>query len=59
MGIRFSHHIAGPIYKLEEGMDQLANGEMVRPMRFRKTDVIDTLADKFNAVAKRLNLLKQ
>lgn len=58
MGIRFSHHIAGPIYRLESGLDDLANGKTVRQMKFRKTDVVDTLADKFNAVAKRMNLLK-
>ena len=28
IGIRFSHHVAGPIYKLEETMDRLAEGEV-------------------------------
>lgn len=59
LGIRFSHRIAGPLYKLEKGMDKLANGEKVEPIYFRKTDIVTSLGDKFNAIAKRYNLIKQ
>ena len=59
LGIRFSHHIAGPIYKLELTMKKLAEGERVNPISFRKSDLTDTLADEFNAIAQKLNLLKK
>ena len=59
LGIRLSHHIAGPLYKLEQTLDKLAKGEKVKPLVFRKTDIIDSLAEKFNAIAERLDQLKK
>jgi signal transduction histidine kinase len=59
LGIMFSHQVAGPLHKLGKNMDRLAKGETVEPMSFRKTDITNGLAEKFNAIAKRLNQLKQ
>ncbi len=59
IGIRFSHHIAGPVYKLEETMDRLAEGEKVEPLHFRKSDAIMGLAEKFNIIIKKLNQVRQ
>ncbi|MBU4376190.1 MAG: hypothetical protein KKD29_01780 [Candidatus Omnitrophica bacterium] len=59
LGIRFSHQVAGPLHKLEKSMDKLASGEKVELIHFRKTDIINGLGDKFNAIAKRYNLIKQ
>ena len=58
IGIRFSHHIAGPLYKLEETISRLAKGEKVEPIYFRKTDMVNGLASKLNEVIKRFNLGK-
>jgi signal transduction histidine kinase len=55
IGIRFSHHVAGPIYKLEMSMDGLVRGEKVEPLHFRRTDVVDGLAEKFNAIIEKFN----
>ncbi len=58
LGIRFSHHIAGPLYKLERSMDKLARGEKTQPLHFRSTDLIDSLAAKFNAILERYHQAK-
>ena len=59
LGIRFSHHIAGPIFKIEKTMAKLAKGEQIEPVCFRKTDITGSLADEINIVAKKMNLLKK
>jgi nitrogen fixation/metabolism regulation signal transduction histidine kinase len=58
IGIRFSHHVAGPLYKLEETLDKIIQGERIELLHFRKTDAVQELAEKFNTVIKRLNLAK-
>lgn len=58
LGIRVTHHIAGPLYKLEQSMDKLLKGEKIERLHFRKTDVIDEIADKFNAIAEKLSQVK-
>ena len=59
LGIRITHHVAGPLYKLEQTIDKMLNGEKIEPLHFRKTDVVDKLADKFNALADRFYQLKK
>ena len=58
LGVRFSHQVAGPLHKLEKNMDKLASGERVEPIHFRKTDIVNGLSEKFNAIAKRYNQIK-
>jgi hypothetical protein len=52
--VRFSHRFVGPILRLRRCMRQLARGEHVEPIRFRRGDFWQDLADEFNAVAARL-----
>ena len=59
LGIRFSHHIAGPLYKLERSMDKLARGEKIKPLSFRNTDLIHSLAAKFNAILEKYEQSKE
>ena len=59
IGIRFSHHVAGPLYKLEMTLDKLAKGEKAEPLHFRKTDAINGLSEKINIIIKKLSQLKQ
>lgn len=59
IGIRFSHHIAGPLHKLGISMEQLADGEKVEPISFRKTDILNGFADKFNAIIKRVDKTRE
>lgn len=58
LAIRFSHQIAGPLYKLETSMDKLNRGEKVELVYFRKTDLLNGLGDKLNAIAKKLGQVK-
>ena len=59
LGIRFTHHIAGPLFKLEKSMEKLLKGESIKPLHFRKSDIIDNIADDFNAIAEKMNQLKK
>ena len=60
LGIRFTHHIVGPLYKLGNNIEKLAKGEKIEPLHFRKTDIIKSnIADNFNTIAEKLNLLKR
>lgn len=59
LGIRFSHEIAGPLYKLSGSMDKLAHGEKVELIHFRRTDILNGIGDKFNAIVKRFDQVKQ
>ncbi len=58
IGVRFSHHVAGPLYKIEKTMEKLAQGEKVERLVFRNTDAVDGLADKINVVIERMGQLK-
>ena len=40
-------------------MEKLAKGEQIERVCFRKTDAAGELADKLNAIAEKLNLLKK
>jgi len=53
IGVRFSHHIAGPVYKIEETIDKIAKGEEVEPLHFRKNDSVKDLAEKFNIMIEK------
>ena len=53
IGIRFSHHIAGPLYKIEMLLEELLEGKKVEPLHFRDTDAVDELAEKINGVVKK------
>ena len=59
IGLRFSHHVAGPIYKMEETIDRMVKGEKVELLHFRKSDSVNDLAEKFNLIIKKLRLSKR
>lgn len=44
----YSHKVAGPIYRLEQSMDLLLNGDMDFMITLRKHDEFKYLADKMN-----------
>jgi len=46
----YSHKIAGPIYRLEQSLDLLLNGDMDFIITLRKHDEFKYLADKMNAL---------
>ena len=52
-----SHRIAGPLYKLEDSLERMANGDMSFDIYFRKGDEAKKLAEIFNMTSQRLNNL--
>lgn len=47
---RISNRFVGPVYRLRSCMRQLARGEHVNPIKFRKDDFWRDFADEFNAI---------
>lgn len=56
--IKLSHRFAGPIYNLRNALRELAQGEKPRKLKFRKRDYWHGLADEFNAVLGKFDLLE-
>jgi methyl-accepting chemotaxis protein len=48
--LAYSHKVAGPIYRLEQSMELLLNGDMDFIITLRKNDEFKYLADKMNAL---------
>ena len=55
----FSHRFTGPVFRLRRCMKQLAAGETVQPVKFRKNDYRPEMADEFNAVLAYVARLKE
>ena len=49
--IKFSHRVAGPLKRLENEMDRLAAGQVIKPVMFREGDFHHSLAKRFNQLA--------
>lgn len=50
LGIRISHKIAGPIYRMEKDLDEIAKGNLSLRIRLRRGDEFVDLAEKINKV---------
>jgi methyl-accepting chemotaxis protein len=50
MTVLTSHKIAGPLYRLRVGVDELVRAHGVRPIRLRKNDQLRKTAETFNAM---------
>lgn len=50
-----SHRFAGPIERLEKDLDQILSGDSRHRVRLRKTDDLRGVADRVNALARRLH----
>jgi hypothetical protein len=48
LGLRLSHRVAGPVYRVTQDMQSFARGEPARHIRFRKGDYFPELADAYN-----------
>ena len=46
----FTHRIAGPLYRLEQTLDQLIAGEDVERLSLRKNDELGELASRINVL---------
>ena len=50
-----SHRFAGPIERLESDLDQILSGDTRHRVRLRKNDDLKGVADRVNALARRLH----
>ena len=55
--IKLSHRFAGPMVSLRNAMSQLAQGQPIKSVIFRKKDFWHDICVDVNAVAKRMELL--
>ena len=51
----FSHRIAGPIYKIEKSIDEIARGNLALKIKLRKGDEFQDLADIMNVMTENVN----
>ena len=49
-----SHKIAGPLYRLKKGMQDLNQGNLVDEIKLRKFDQLEDIIQEFNDLAKKL-----
>jgi hypothetical protein len=57
--VKLSHRFAGPIYALRRALRDIAQGEKPRRLSFRKRDFWHGLADEYNAVLAKFDLLEE
>ena len=55
--IKLSHRFAGPIYSLRRAIRDVAQGKPARKLKFRRHDFWQDVADDYNAMLLRLELL--
>ena len=53
-GLIISHRVAGPLHRLKQHMGEVAGGQTVSDVKFRKKDFFPELADAFNLQLKYL-----
>lgn len=56
--VRVSNRFVGPMQRLRRGMMQLASGEKVGNLRFRRQDFWPEMAETFNQMAARVDSLE-
>jgi hypothetical protein len=54
--VRFSHRVAGPLYRFRKHLKAIVDGEELTLMKLRKDDFLQELKDEFNEV---LTVLEQ
>ena len=52
--VKVSHRVVGPLVRIRHGLQQLAAGQPVQPVRFREGDYLLELRDDFNAMLNAL-----
>lgn len=52
--IRFSHRLVGPLVRFRKTIQDLTDGQAVRPIKLREGDFLDELRDDFNRMLEAL-----
>lgn len=53
--IAYSHKIAGPLYRFEKSIDEMASGDLTSRFNLRSGDQLEELASRINSLSKRLD----
>lgn len=53
--VAYSHKIAGPLYRFEKSIDEMASGDLTSRFNLRSNDQLEELASKINALSKNLD----
>jgi hypothetical protein len=56
LGVRVSHKMSGPVYRMRQDLAAIREGRVPRPIRLRKGDAFQELAEDIN---KTIDFLKQ
>lgn len=56
LGVRFSHRLAGPIFRLKKELQRLNAGEKIDPIHLRDSDYFKELAEELNKLTEKLGL---
>ena len=57
--IKISHRFAGPVFSLRRAIREIAEGKPPRKLKFRRRDFWHGLAEDYNAMLRRLELLDE
>lgn len=57
--IKLSHRFAGPIFNLRRAIRSVADGAAPRKVKFRKNDFWQDLAEDYNAMLSKLDVLNE
>lgn len=58
IGIRFSHRLAGPIFRLKKELRRINDGEKIEEVNLRDADFFTEMADEFNTMTMKLGVRK-
>jgi len=47
-GLLMSHRVAGPLYRMQEHLNSVAEGKVDRPLKFRQKDYFQEIAEAYN-----------
>ena len=56
LGLLFSHKIAGPVYRIEKSVEEIAKGNLALKIKLRKGDEFWDLADIINTMTENLSV---
>jgi len=53
--VAYSHKIAGPLYRFEKSIDEMASGDLTSRFNLRANDQLEELAGKMNSLSEKLD----
>ena len=59
IGLRFSHRLAGPIFRLKKELRRLNEGEKIEEIVLRDADFFKEVVDELNLVVGRFGVKKE